>query len=398
MTNPTKFDTLLLPLYRATVFEAGQRSGILTVTNDVLLQALLDVLKNDDKYGITLHSSQSDKLTLGAVVKVNLADPRVGMGLLADTLSDVLHYPLGTVTQPRFFLADKRLAYTDAALDEIPEVVRYRKVLRLVDLLGQSAAYFDKNTPELIFIKDGKLGLPVRYGVSDLGTLDAESLDALLTRFEIDTNREQKLAMLAEAVMKQCAGVEPQRRFTVLLSHLKETLKSFDDSYRLFIANFSYERVRDELQSEKIEELTKIHKTFSDVQGQILGIPVATILVATQMKVATAWDAVAWINTAVLGGVWVFAILMFFVMRNQQHTLDALDQEIKRKKKKIEKTYATVSDLVSEFFPELERRLGVQRWAFRAVDLVVAVGFMLAHIMYFAMTAPAWKPFTNILK
>jgi hypothetical protein len=53
-----------------------------------------------------------------------------------------------------------------------------------------------------------------------------------------------------------------------------------------------------------------------------LGIPVATVLVATQLKLATNWGEAAWINSAILAGVWVFAVLMVFVMRNQRHTLD----------------------------------------------------------------------------
>lgn len=387
----TKFDTLLVPLYQATSFEVGQRTGVLIIKTAELLEQLNTVLSDEHKYGITLKSIQNSTLAIGDAVDLHLNEPRVGLGLLADSFSDVLCYPRGTVTAPKFFLLDLHLAYSDLALEQVEKFANYKKVLRLLELLGESSAYFDKEVPELVFIKDGKVALPVNYDVSDLLSLDAISLEALLTRFEIDTNREQKLAMLAEAVMKQCSGLESKRRFQVLLSHLKETLKSFDDSYRLFIANFSYDKVRDELQSEKIEELTKIHKTFSDIQGQILGIPLATVLVATQMKPATTWDSTAWINATVLTGVWVFAILMFFVLRNQLHTLDAIDQEIKRKKKKVEETYITVSDLVSKIFPELEKRLCIQRWAFRAVDLVVVVGFIMAHVMFFAMTESAWK-------
>ncbi len=387
----TKFDALLVPLYHATSIDVGQRSGILTIKTAELLVQLNTVLLEEYKYGITLTPDQSTPLKIGDSVHLHLNDPRVGLGLLADSFSEVLRYPRGTVIAPKFYLLDRHLAYSDLALEQVAEFTRYTKVLQLLVLLGESSAYFDKEGAELVFIKDGKVALPVNYEVSDLLSLDAISLEALLSRFEIDTNREQKLAMLADAVMKQCSGLEPKRRFQVLLSHLKETLKSFDDSYRLYIANFSYDKVRDELQSEKIEELTKIHKTFSDIQGQILGIPLATVLVATQMKPTTTWDSTAWINAAVLTGVWVFATLMFFVLRNQLHTLDAIDQEIKRKKKKVEETYITVSDLVSMIFPELEKRLCIQRWAFRAVDLVVVVGFIMAHVMFFAMTESAWK-------
>lgn len=392
----TTFDTVLLPVYRAAVFTAGQRRATLVISSDQILQSLSEALEKPEKFGVALASDETGVPAVGATVTLDFEDPRTGLGLLAGTFADVLLFPRGTVVAPKYFLIDKRVAYSDIALQGMPEVVRYGKTMDLVQLLGASAAYFDKDVPELVFLKDGKLGVPVSYQVDDLLAIDIPALDSLLHRFQDSTHLDQKRAMLTESVLKQCAGVEPQRRFAVLLSHIKETLKSFDDSYRLFMADFSYEKVRDELQSAKIEELTKIHKTFSDVQGQILAIPVATVLVATQMKMATTWDAVAWINCAVLAGVWVFAILMVFVMRNQRHTLDAIDQEIKRKRQKIETTYAPVKDLVSEIFPVLVKRLFMQRCAFLAVDVVVVAGLVLAHIMFFAMTEPAARGLARV--
>jgi hypothetical protein len=393
----TTFDSVLLPLYRAAVFADGQTRATIAITSDQILRALSDALEKTEKFGVALAPGETIEPAVGVSVSLDFGDPRTGLGLLAGTFADVLRFPGGTVATPKYFLIDKRVAYSDVALLNIPEAVRYGKALDLVQLLGASAAYFDKDSPELVFLKEGKVSVPVSYQVEDLLAIDVPALDSLLSRFQDSTHLDQKRAMLTESVLKQCAGVEPQRRFAVLLSHLKEALKSFDESYRLFMADFSYEKVRDELQSAKIEELTKIHKTFSDVQGQILGIPVATVLVATQMKVAATWDAVAWINCAVLAGVWVFAVLMVFVMRNQRHTLDAIDQEIKRKKQKIETTYAPVKDLVTEIFPVLVKRLHMQRCAFITVDIVVVAGLILAHIMFFAMTEPAARFLFSIL-
>jgi hypothetical protein len=201
--------------------------------------------------------------------------------------------------------------------------------------------------------------------------------------------RDQMLSILSEAVLKQIAGVEPKRRFVALLQHLPETLKSFDDGHRLYAANFSYEKVRDELQSAMLEELSKINKTFADVQAQILGIPVATVLVATQFKLTQDWGQYAWVNTAVFCGVLFFVILANFVMRNQLHTLDAIASEIDRKEEKIKIEYAKVQDVAAGTFPKLRSRLRWQRAAFGTVQAILVFGAVATFVFYLVMTKPA---------
>lgn len=50
--------------------------------------------------------------------------------------------------------------------------------------------------------------------------------------------------------------------------------------YRLFASSFTYSKIRREVESAQAEFLARIHKTFVDIQGQLLGIPVATVVVA----------------------------------------------------------------------------------------------------------------------
>lgn len=90
----------------------------------------------------------------------------------------------------------------------------------------------------------------------------------------------------------------------------------------------------DQLRVAKIEEMGKIHKVFSDIQNQILGIPVATIIVATQMKQANGWDSQALINTAVVLGALFFTIMILFVLFNQWQTLTAINDELNHKNNK----------------------------------------------------------------
>lgn len=378
----------LVTIYRAIEFTPGTRDGRLVISDAEQLLILKSLLSDHHQYGISLSGEHlSDSLEVGAVIQLIVEDPRTGVGLLAEHFAEVLTFPAARIKEPRFYLFGNAWACTD---DTPPEQVeRYRLLLKFIRLLEESAAYLDKENIDLVYIDDGKFTIPLKYTSDDLAKIDLISLEALLARFVQDTHREQKLAIIGKAVQKLCGVKGLPQRFACLIENMPQLLKQFDEGYRLFVADFSYEKVLDQMETAKLEELTKIHKTFADVQNQILGIPVATIIVATQLKATSAVDAIFWVNSAILVGVWVFAILTLLVMRNQLHTLDALDEEIKRKQRKIETDYAQVKDVVSNIFPQLKNRLKTQRWAFRAVDLVIAFGLILAHVMYVALTQPA---------
>ncbi|EOG8379548.1 hypothetical protein [Pseudomonas aeruginosa] len=385
----------LAVIYSDITFGAQSREGDLTIKNDDQLQSLKSLLAEPREYALFLLPERpTDALKVGETIRLRADDPRTGIGLLADEFDDVLNFPQGRIREPRFYLIPVAWASTGNAPPD--QVQRYRHVLSLVKLLEECSAYLDKENQELVFIDDGKFIIPVTFSSRDLPKLDIASLQVLITRFGEDTHREQKITILAKSVQRICGAKPPQQRFADLLDRIPEVLKQFDEGYRLFVADFSYDKVLDQMETAKLEELAKIHKTFADVQNQILGIPVATIIVATQLKETDAINAIFWVNTAVLVGVWVFVVLTWLVMRNQLHTLDALDNEIQRKKVKIEKEYAPIRDVVGSIFPQLEARLRTQRCAFRTVDVVVTIGLILAHIMYFLLTDPAQSAFTQV--
>ncbi|MDD2686675.1 MAG: hypothetical protein PHY62_10985 [Gallionella sp.] len=381
-----KFDQLVA-LYRAINFKSDARQGTLTIANDEQRDFLVEILAKSDEYGLKVLQGDTDAFHAGQVVELEIADPRIALGIFATDLNDLLDAPKARIREPaRYFVASEKFSKSD---QNIPAaIVSYRSLIKLISLLKEAAAYLDEEAGELVFIHEGKFELSIQYFASDVLKTDSDSLSRLLESFEVDTHRDQKLAILAKSVQTLCKSAKPRERFGVLLEQFSDLLKSFSDGYRLFVADFSYDKIVNQLEVAKLEEIGKIHKTFSDIQNQILGIPVATIVVATQMKTASTIGYEFWINTAVLVGCWVFVILSAFVLRNQLHTLTAIGDEIARKKKQMMSDYKSIEDMITKSFPFLEARLEAQRLAFYAVGLILFVGFILAHVIYFWLTDP----------
>lgn len=191
-----------------------------------------------------------------------------------------------------------------------------------------------------------------------------EHLANLLACFNDDTHRDQKLDILIESIQAVSDGVDSPRVFAFLLDNIQRLHEKFLKGYRIYSSGFSYDKVMDQLRAAKVEEMGKIHKAFSDIQNHILGIPVASVIVATQFKVATRWSGQGITNTIILLGCIFAATLIWLALSNQMQSIKALGEEIEYKEKQINKEYSFIKDDVAGVFRSISARLATQKRTF----------------------------------
>jgi len=368
----------------------GQVSGRFAVATAEDLAALQDCLRNFEETRAQVDDIEDPSLlTQSKTYAVTLA-PRLGLGVIVADLATVLRVPRARVKAPEnFYLLADNLSSSDAAAADSP-VARYRLALEFIAFLQKVAAFLDPERQQLVFIDAGKFEIPVEYDVAKLTAMLTDDIRALLVAIPKGIHEGQCGAIMASAVVALVRTIQASDRFGHLLLNAGDLKKRYDEGYNLFASGFSYDKVRDQVEAARVEYAGKIHKAFGDIQNQLLGIPVATVVVATQMKMATTWGYEFWLNTSVLVGVWVFAILIWLLLRNQGHTLDVLGDEIKRQGSLIEKQYKDVAASFAGVFEFLNKRLRRQRRVMSVIDATVAVGLVLAHAVYFALTPVAF--------
>jgi hypothetical protein len=392
MNNNEKFHKLLL-LYQNINFESDSRKGLLNINDNSLLLLLDELLENDD-FNLQLISGE---LSVSETIEIEANNPKLAIGILAVDLDELLTAPKAVFKEPaNYFIIKNRFTRNDEAVP--PNVIIYRAVIDFINLLREASAYLDEDKKEFIFISNGKFELPIKYENKQLSQIDVQNIKKILESFSNDTHREQKLAILSKSIQNLCGGLKKEERFAFLLLHLSELQKSFSEGYNLFAADFSYEKIINQVEAAKIEEIGKIHKTLSDIQNQILGIPVATIVVATQMKNEQSSDYNFWINSAILLGCWIFVILSLFILKNQKHTLEVIEEETKRKERLIRKEYQSLENEIKPSFLFIKKRLTLQKKFFHCIDAILIIGLLAAHTVYFAVTLSSKEWLHNIIK
>lgn len=381
----------LLELYRHTAFDPSGDEGTLTIASSQAL-ASLQLIETDDAAAddsdLAVLADEAD-LSVGKTVRVRLGSPRIGLGLLVRSVDDLLKAPEARVVEPKaYFVINDGI---DALTTPVPTLIEtYRQVILVVDLLAKAAAYLDKTRQELVFVKDGKVPVPVRYDQAVLGRVSPSAIKGLLENFRDDVHQEQKLAILEDAVVQMVESQSTAKRFVYLLDNLEALTESVHKGYRLFASSFSYKKIRGEIEAAKVEYVGKIHKTLVDIQVQLLSVPVATIVVASQLKASPGCGVEFWTNIAVVAGAWVFLCLLLIAITNQWVTLGAIEQDVKAQQERLKRDYEAISSEFVEVFQGLLNRILWHRVALAGIGLIAILGALFATYAYGKLnTAPA---------
>ncbi|MBP33027.1 hypothetical protein [Methylobacterium sp.] len=380
------FEQLTL-LYRHIAFDPNGDRGKLSIASPEILRIIQNIEGNDDVAADADIAVLDDVVTLqiGQTISVRVGPPRTALGYLVRDFDGLLDTPEARITEPRAYFVIEGSITPD--FDPCSaSLATYRKILDFTRLVGEAAAYLDRSNRELIFIKDGKFSVPLTYKAADLKRVIVADADAILTTFADDIHRDQKLAILAEAVIGICASQPAGGRFRHLIANLGTINEEVRNGYQLFASSFSYSKIRNEIEAARIDYLNKIHKTVIDIQTQLLGIPVATVIVASQLKVASACGVEFWTNFAVVVGAWIFVMLLGIAIGNQWATLASIADDIARQKAKFQRDFAALSDQFDKIFITLDGRIKWQRRFLAFVGGLAVAGALAASFVAYRVT------------
>jgi hypothetical protein len=259
---------------------------------------------------------------------------------------------------------------------------RYAAILSLLKVLREVADYCDESLSGLkfVFLNKTKLELPVRYEADHLRDVpkvkDLEN-DMFETSSKHKGQRQAIIKVLLNELLKDTAE---DARFAKLLSDFPLFTQRYKDSYELYIAEFSFETVLDEVKAHKLDYTIKLNKVFSDIQNQLLAIPAALILVGSKL---TPKGFVEWQNSLTMLGCVIFVALMDLLVRNQYNTLTAILDEIHKQTDLLISKHAALLSKFKDPYEDLEKRHAHQRWLIRIVDALVAAMFLCCVAIYY---------------
>jgi hypothetical protein len=173
------------------------------------------------------------------------------------------------------------------------------------------------------------------------------------------------------------------------LERFPEFIKRVKDNYELYIAEFSFEKILEDIEAHKLDYTIKLNKVFSDIQSQLLAIPAALILVGSQLVNE---GALSWKNVLIIVGVFIYSVLMNLLIRNQRNSLLAIGSEIRKQEEYLLKRHVALKGGFDQAFSALNSRFAQQQRLIWIVDFLVALmlGCSVFLFIWYSVGSENW--------
>jgi hypothetical protein len=331
--------------------------------------------------GAVLDDAYEGKADGDVIEGLDVSVPRGESGFFAKTRDDLLlHHNFMVKAPDEYFIAEDD--YLSSEHKKNFTAARYDDTRALAQLVQDSADFIDNSDLGLkcILLLPAKLEIPIRYGAEDLRS--TPGLGELSEEFgsAATKHKDQRKMILKVVLSEMLSTLQPDVRFPTLLSRFHDFKQRVRDGYDLYVAEFSFEKVLEEVNSHKLDYTIKLNKVFSDIQNQLLAVPAALILIGGQLKDEKAF---AWHNIVIMFGCLIFVIFMDLLVRNQYNTLNAVHQEILEQEKHLVHRHFALYERFDKPYGDLEKRYKHQKRLIRIVDFLVGLTFLTGCSLFF---------------
>ena len=236
-------------------------------------------------------------------------------------------------------------------------IKKYHALINFIQSIGDLAKYKEESpdiTTCVIICEQKALILPIIYSGEDVVNIDfpIEEMNYATELFK-KNNSEEKLLFINE-LMEFLSNVTEENRFVYLLQNFNEYYSKSIDSFQYYIRNFSYNKLKSELDNAILDYSKKIQSVINDAQSKLIAIPAAFVLAAANIE----FDNILSIkNIAILISLYIFALLIGIFLNNQSSVLNMIDINIQSYKG----TFGGNGNVVKDAFILVDKELIKQK-------------------------------------
>lgn len=305
------------------------------------------------------------------------------------SLDELLSKPGNLCKCPAVFTL-RDIAYTYGGDSAPPEdVLKYLNACKLYQLLRSVADLEDDGQKRLVFLQrhDSKLAITLQYSKSQL--LKLADLDEFASTF-VDSNhhKDQKRTIIRTSLIEMFKN-QPQVTLGDLLVKFDAFMESVRSAYAMYVAEFSFEKIKAEIEKDNLDSAVKLQKTITDIQNQLLALPLAVLLAGGQMTQEsdlTIKNAVIWL------GCMVFVIITLVLISNQLYTVRAIKEEVDLRQKKLSVLPHDIRIKSDAPFLNLRKHVSRQDYILRWMRGLVITSALLSTGLLVWYTCPSIRP------
>lgn len=338
----------------------------------------------------TLNRREFEQPAPGQRIEIHLQPQRGKSGFFAKNIDELLAQAGYTYDPPVcFYISDLDELYPDPSKDPSTSLQGYLNTIKLAQLLRTVADHEDTVAGglRLVFLHKEKLDIPVVYTNSSAMLMC--SISEFEKSFTDGVHRDQRRTIFKNILLDELKTIHPDQRFEIIIQRFSEIQRRFVDNYQLYVSEFSFDKVLKEVSDKRLEYVLKLNKNFSDIQNQILAVPIAALLAASQITRDTHLK-----NALVFMTALIFSGFISMLLRNQKSSLNAIKNEIDCQHTSLKKDYTAIAPRFEDTYKELSARYTDHKRLICVVDLAIAIILVIVPdilFMIYSVIPLYWK-------
>ncbi|OTK46959.1 hypothetical protein B9X71_08980 [Acinetobacter baumannii] len=139
----------------------------------------------------------------------------------------------------------------------------------------------------------------------------------------LNIHKNELYVIVATEIIEHLTSIEKQDRIFYLIKNIESLLQDTKAKYGLYLEDFKYSKFIEKINKYADEFLVKVNKVITDLQTQVLAIPLAVAAI-------TAFKETDKINDFIYAGFLIYLIMVFYASCQQAYNLKHIEIQIQQ--------------------------------------------------------------------
>lgn len=335
-----------------------------------------------------IENSNIDDFGVGTSINLEFSLPKLSTLGFFETKKSFL--------QKNYYKIPTEEIYIYESNDYLSNDLSFNKSYEIIVKLANEISTISKFTYEdaeiansLIVREDKSLFIPLKYSLDDLKTLKDSTINTIekfIGLLKTDAFEDKKNVYL-NFLIEFLSPKKEMGRFSFLINSFDDYNEKAQATYSFYLRNFSYNKLKVELDSKALEFNQKLQSVINDSQTKLIAIPTALVLVLSTLDYENINSTKNYLSVV---GLIIFCIFIQLFVNNQKSMLNFINENIHQYKQtfkgnkiiELEKSFGKVE---IEKRKQLSRLLTIQLLLWLTPILTLSVILFLNTYKFFSI-------------
>jgi len=293
----------------------------------------------------------------------------------------------------KFYIKELQFQYPSSIENEV--INSYFTIIKLATCISSLARFASEEPVKIVYLIQDKLAVavPLIYDNEVIQTSNPKLDNIQNFVEEVNAHTERKKIFTKELIDFLSEENEENKRFSYLFVNFDKFYQKCEAAYAFFLSDFSYSKLKLELESAILDYSKNIRAIINDSQTKLIAIPAAFIIGSTQLDLE---NGLSLKNFLIITSSFVFSSLIEIFLRNQESSVKIFKDNINNYKltfnlknvDQAEKEYKTLQSIIKISFHAIDEELKHQfkrlkwiriiNWGMSIFLIIIVIGLTLS--------------------